>query len=268
MGSAQLFPSDINKREKRVKKQPEIPRFPPQFRSRDTIGAAQKKADSIAKAVLLKTKVGTQTYAPIEDTIIKIVSTKEDANGNVTTEKEVIVGRKHYFITVTSGGKLNKKFWADTINKDSVSIQIVKKTYRMYVYHKHKFLTSYKCVFGPDQFKQKQFEGDKRTPEGWFKIKEIRNHDEWVKFMLLDYPNEESYKIFEANKRNGLIPPGKNIGGAIGIHGVAPGCDYFMDQRRNWTDGCISLTRGDTEELSKIVKVGTPVYIKLRMDSK
>jgi murein L,D-transpeptidase YafK len=265
---AQLFYGENTAPVKRPKKQKEVPRFPPQFRSRDTIGQAKRIADSLINIAKNKQYAGYKKYTEIPDTIIKIISSKEDVNGNITTEKEIIVGTKHYFQISKMAGKLNRPFSADTINKDSISIQIVKKTHRLYVYHKHRFLTSYKCVFGPDPFTQKQYEGDKRTPEGWFKIKEVRNHDEWVKFMLLDYPNEESYKIYMANKGKGLIPAGKNIGGAIGIHGVAPGCDYFLDQKREWTDGCIALTRPDIEELSKVIKAGTPVFIKLKNDGK
>jgi L,D-transpeptidase catalytic domain len=249
---------------KRPKPQKIVPKFPPQFHSRDTVGRAQKIKDSIAKIGIKKPTPRTN-FGP--DTIIKIISTKEDLNGNITTEKEYSVGKFRWKAISMMPGKFNRPFSLDTINKDSITIQVIKKAHRMYVYHKHRFLTSYKVVFGPDPYKQKTKEGDKRTPEGWFKILAVRPHRDWQTFMLLDYPNEESYKIFKDNLVNGEVTKDARIGGAIGIHSVAPDCDYFIEQRRNWTDGCIALTHKDMAELTTICQAGTPICIKIKADT-
>jgi hypothetical protein len=242
-----------------------VPKFPPQFHSRDTVGQAKRIADSTALA--LQKKKFAQQLKNGPDTLIKIISSKTDANGNITTEKEFTVGRRIWRVISVQPGQLVRPISFDSIDKDSITIQVVKKAHRMYIYHKHKFLTSYKCVFGPDPYKQKAKEGDKRTPEGWFKIIAIRPHADWGTFMLLNYPNEESYKIFKDNLVNGEVTKNSKIGGAIGIHSVAPDCDYFIEQRRNWTDGCIALTRKDLAELAKIVQPGTPICIKLKADT-
>jgi lipoprotein-anchoring transpeptidase ErfK/SrfK len=257
--AAQLYP-DFEKPVPHKKKQKEIPRFPPQFHSRDTTAAVR---DSIAKTKL--TSATSKEYkapVPRTDSFVRIISKKTDVNGNTYIEQETTVGNKKTRQTIIVGGiSLNKPFDPDTINKDSVTIQVIKKNYRVYVYHKHKFLTAYKCVFGPDYLEQKQKEGDRRTPEGWFKILQVRPHKEWNTFMLLDYPNEECYKNFEANIQNGVLSKTCKIGGAIGIHGVWEDADKVVDDKRNWTDGCISMKIADLEQLKKIVKVGTPIYI-------
>jgi hypothetical protein len=258
---------------RKPKPQKVIPRFPPQFNSKDTIGRAQRIKDSLDAVAKKKAAPRSQFRGDYEykepkyDTIIKILSQKEDAMGNVTIEREIRVGTRSYYEKKIKPGQLNRPFDADTINKDSITLQVVKKAHRMYVYHKHRFLTSYKVVFGPDPYTQKEKEGDKRTPEGWFKILEIRPHADWQTFMLLNYPNEDSWKIFQQNISEGIVTKDSRIGGAIGIHSVAPECDYFINERRNWTDGCIALTRPDMAELTKICKKGTPILIKLRADS-
>jgi murein L,D-transpeptidase YafK len=244
------------------KQQKVVPKYPPQFHSKDTIGRAKKIADSLALIEKKKKAIRESNFGP--DTIIKILSSKVDAEGYLITEKEIRVGKKVWMSISKMPPKTNRKFSIDSINKDSIKLVVVKKNYRMYVYHKGKLLTVYKVVFGPDPFRQKAKEGDKRTPEGDFKIVLIRPHKEWHTFMLLDYPNETSWKNYKANLESGEVSKSSRIGGAIGIHSVAPGCDYFLDEPRNWTDGCIALNRKDTEELLKLCQAGTPISIKLK----
>jgi hypothetical protein len=283
---AQLYPEYDTK--PRKKKQQVVARIPPQFHSRDTTALVR---DSIAKANAAKgitskqlvpggTKTGPSRNGipggakalanPARaDSFVRIISKKEDANGNITTIQEVTIGKRKLRQTIVTGGmQLNKPFRADTIDKDSITIQVVKKNHRMYVYHKHRFLTAYKCVFGPPYLEQKQMEGDRKTPEGFFKILEIRPQKDWTLFMLLDYPNEASFKNFEDNKRTKAIPATARIGGAVGIHGTWADADMVVDQKRNWTDGCICLKNADLLELSKIVKPGTSIFVRKANETK
>jgi L,D-peptidoglycan transpeptidase YkuD (ErfK/YbiS/YcfS/YnhG family) len=245
-----------------------IPRFPPQFRSRDTIGgkkspALMTKADSIKAK---NTKPLLQAAAkPKLDTVYKVISTKVDAGGNEIKELEAYVNGVRKFketLITANANQLNLEFNIDTINSDSVSIQVVKKNQRMYVYHKHKFLTSYKVVFGKNFMQQKMKEGDKATPEGFFKLTERHPNKDWTLFMGFDYPNSESRKIFEENKKNGFVSAADRIGGNVGIHGCIEDGDLMIDQRFNWTDGCIAMKKNDLLELSKITKSGTIIHIR------
>lgn len=183
-----------------------------------------------------------------------------DSKGNrvETTQSRDKEGRKVTTTTTTivMPPALNRKFNADTVNRDSIVIRVVKSKHRLNVYHKGHLLTAYKCVFGPNALSQKKCEGDRCTPEGIFTIQNCKDHDKWDKFMLIDYPNEESRQLFEENKRKGLIPSNASIGGLVGIHGIWPNGDNVIDLKHNWTDGCISLKNADVEELSKLVKPG------------
>lgn len=201
---------------------------------------ARKKAYDAQQAEQQK-KTQVVTY----DSRGNKIETKTNKKGEVVTTTSTIIP-----------SALNRPFDADTIDKDSVTIKVFKAKYRMNVYYKGKILTAYKCVFGPNCTMQKLQEGDRRTPEGTFTILDVKGHDKWEKFMLLDYPNEESRRIFEAAKANGLVPSTARIGGAVGIHGIWANGDNVIDLKHNWTDGCVSIKNKDVQELSKIIKPG------------
>lgn len=180
-----------------------------------------------------------------------------DSKGNRVETIVKKAGKEKTTTTIiTKPPVLNRPFSTDTLDLDSISIRVFKSKFRMQVYHKGHILTAYKCVFGPVHLQQKEMEGDRRTPEGTFTILSLKEHEKWDKFMLLDYPNEESKRNFELNKSKGLIPPSARIGGFVGIHGIWPNGDNVIDLKHNWTDGCVSLKNKDVEELSKIVKPG------------
>ena len=179
-----------------------------------------------------------------------------DSKGNKVETYRSNNGERVTTTTIKLPSPLNKKFNADTIDVDSVSIKVVKSKFRMSVMYKGKVLTMYKSVFGPNHLQQKQQEGDRRTPEGTFTILDVKKHEKWDIFMLLDYPNQESYANFEKCKMNREIPENARIGGLVGIHGIWPNGDNVIDLKHNWTDGCVALKNKDVEELARIVKPG------------
>ncbi|MBK7762596.1 MAG: L,D-transpeptidase [Bacteroidetes bacterium] len=182
-----------------------------------------------------------------------------DSKGNkieTTVKKEGRTTTTTTTTTILIPPVLNRPINPDTINIDSISLKVLKSKNRLQVWYKGKILTAYKCVFGPSFLQQKCMEGDRCTPEGTFTIQSNKNHDKWDKFMLLDYPNEESRKQFEENKRTGKIPANASIGGLVGIHGIWYNGDNVIDLKHNWTDGCISLKNNDVEELALLIKPG------------
>lgn len=187
-----------------------------------------------------------------------------DSKGNKVETYKSNNGERVTTTTIKLPSALNKPFNADTIDKDSISIKVFKSKYRLQVYYKGKILTMYKSVFGPYHLLQKQQEGDRRTPEGTFTILDVKKHDKWDIFMLLDYPNQESYANFEKCKINREIPESARIGGAIGIHGIWPNGDNVIDLKHNWTDGCVALKNKDVEELARIIKPGITKITILR----
>ncbi len=172
---------------------------------------------------------------------------KISENGSVTTRE----------VTVR---KLGVKI--DELDKSKISLLVSKSHYTLYVLYNEKPIKSFMAVFGSGgHLKDKMEEGDKRTPEGEFTITGIRDHAAWHKFLGISYPNSDSYRKFEENKRNKKISPNARIGGAIGIHGTFNNQDDVINRKFNWTDGCISLKNKDLEELVKYLDVGTKIKI-------
>lgn len=132
------------------------------------------------------------------------------------------------------------------------------------LYNWGQLIRSYPAVFGMNPSGPKLYEGDRRTPTGFYTILEKRPHPRWARFFLLDYPNATDLDRYAeavaagALPQNGSGPPG--IGGAIGIHGSDK--EDLNEQGIDWTFGCISLTNADATELDALVPVGTPVWIE------
>lgn len=146
--------------------------------------------------------------------------------------------------------------------KESYHIIVSKRHYELRVYDSKGWLVTFPVVFGSKDMSDKMMEGDRKTPEGTFTIINKRVHDKWDRFLMLDYPNAESYKKFNDRKARGLIPQNASIGGGVGIHGTWPHEGYAIDQYQNWTWGCISMKNKDVEELYQMVPVGTTVTIQ------
>jgi murein L,D-transpeptidase YafK len=147
------------------------------------------------------------------------------------------------------------------IDKNKISILIEKSKYKLTFNYDGKPIKSYPVVLGFDPVNDKLSQGDGCTPEGKFKIKGIRSHKFWSKFLLLDYPTKDSRKKHRTAKNLRRIPQNAAIGGDIGIHGVPDGMDNLIDEKSNWTLGCISLKNKDINEIYKWVKKGTVVKI-------
>ena len=73
-------------------------------------------------------------------------------------------------------------------------IIIDKRDYELKVYDDEGWYATYPIVFGSKDLGDKMREGDKRTPNGHFKIIQKRINPKWGPQMLLDYPTAESFK--------------------------------------------------------------------------
>ncbi|MEM7372941.1 MAG: L,D-transpeptidase [Bacteroidota bacterium] len=144
---------------------------------------------------------------------------------------------------------------------DSIHLRISKANYELHVLYGDSLINSYPVVFGGNPIDDKHMQGDQCTPEGSFRIRDLYPHAQWSYFLWIDYPTEASWHNHRQAKALGLIPADANIGGEIGIHGVPEGFDHVIDQRQNWTLGCISLKNADVKEIYEIVGVGTRIEI-------
>ncbi|MBW8686265.1 L,D-transpeptidase family protein [Chitinophaga rhizophila] len=177
-------------------------------------------------------------------------------------------------LTVTVSGFTNKgeedklytvKLQPGDIDPNKIFLLVDKSDYRMYLYEDVTLRKIYKVTFGNRDQSDKRQEGDRLTPEGTFHILSKRVDKLWNRFMLLDYPNEDSWNKFYDLQDAGKLPKNASPGGGIGIHGVEWNSgirDNYVEGRINWTLGCVSMKNSDVSELYDLIKVGTPVVIR------
>lgn len=178
-------------------------------------------------------------------------------------------------LSFTPGGKKKKKKAAPkqttatkqkAVAKDSAEnpyyIIIDKSDYELKVYDDEGWYATYPIVFGSKDLGDKMKEGDKRTPDGNFKVILKKIHPQWGPELLLDYPNEETLHRFNERKAKGLIPKSARPGNGIAIHATRPQEEWTVDNYYNWTDGCISAKYTEMKDLYSYIPVGTPVTIQ------
>ena len=141
-------------------------------------------------------------------------------------------------------------------------IIIDKSDYELKVYDDEGWYATYPIVFGSKDLSDKMREGDRLTPDGKFKVVLKKIHPKWGPELLLDYPNDASYKKFNERKAKGLIPSGAKIGNGIAIHATRPDEEWTVDNFYNWTDGCVSVKYTEMKDLFSYIPVGTTVTIQ------
>lgn len=99
----------------------------------------------------------------------------------------------------------------------------------------------------------KHFEGDQRTPEGWYTIDYRNPRSAYHLSLHVSYPTP--------GQREFAAAYGRSAGGEIFIHGQP----NALGQGRasgDWTDGCIALSNAEIEEVWNQVPDGTPIEIR------
>ena len=170
---------------------------------------------------------------------------------NLTPPKEKLLNYKRPINTIILGA----------IDKSQTAILIDKSNYQLTLYYRNKAIKSYPIVLGQSPRGDKRREGDLKTPEGIFKIRDLYPHPSWSRFIWLDYPTQESWRKHLQDKMQGKISLTSRVGSEIGIHGVPQDGDNLIDEQKNWTWGCISLKNEDMDELYEVVQIGTAIKI-------
>lgn len=141
----------------------------------------------------------------------------------------------------------------------SVSIDkivITKHKRRLDLISNNRIIKSYKISLGRVPKGQKEYEGDKKTPEGLYFINDKNPNSGYHKNLGISYPNHQD--IAHAKSI------GKKPGGLIKIHGIKNGFGW-IDRFHlifDWTLGCVAVTDKDIDELYENIKIGTPIEIK------
>jgi murein L,D-transpeptidase YafK len=136
------------------------------------------------------------------------------------------------------------------------SIVIEKKARRLTLFHHGRPIRSYLVALGANPVGDKQFAGDRRTPEGLFSIDGKNDKSDFHLALHISYPDSAHSARAAAL---GMAP-----GGGILIHGLPnnKGATGAFHRTVDWTDGCIAVTDEEIEGLWSAVMVGTPVQIK------
>jgi murein L,D-transpeptidase YafK len=125
---------------------------------------------------------------------------------------------------------------------------------RMMIYNNGELLKSYRISIGKSPVGAKEFQGDKKTPEGIYIIDSKNPNSGYHKNLGISYPNK---KNIENARKQGKLP-----GGDIKIHGYQNGLALGnLNIKYSWTFGCIALTNKDIDELYEIIKIGTIIEI-------
>ena len=138
-----------------------------------------------------------------------------------------------------------------------VDLLVVHKSqHELMAYSKGKLLKTYQIALGDAPVGHKEFEGDEKTPEGFYIIDAKNDKSGYHKNLGISYPNE---KDRAHAKMLGISP-----GGDIKIHGIRNGLGIIDKFQRfiNWTNGCIALTNSEINELYASVAVGTTIEIQ------
>jgi murein L,D-transpeptidase YafK len=158
--------------------------------------------------------------------------------------------------------KTTRKNWDRKVTT-IIKMVVDKSDYEMNVYDAEGWLATYPIVFGNKDQGDKMIRGDRKTPEGTFKVNIMKTPHKWTRYVGIDYPTKESWAKFKQRKKDGTLPKTANDpGGNIGIHGTWPGSEYVVDNYQNWTLGCISMKNEDIEDLYNHVTIGSIVEIK------
>lgn len=132
-------------------------------------------------------------------------------------------------------------------------IVVSKDRKEMYLISGETLLRKYTVAFGTSRRGHKQFQGDRKTPEGIYFISGKNPNSKFHLSLEVSYPNARD--IAFARSR------GQSPGGDIMIHGL-PNPSKYSDIIRgmhpmDWTSGCIAVTDEEIEEVYSLVEKGT-----------
>lgn len=141
----------------------------------------------------------------------------------------------------------------------SISIDkiiVTKHIRRLDLISNNQIVKSYKISLGQVPKGHKEYEGDKKTPEGLYFINDKNPNSGYHKNLGISYPNQNDIQHAKSI--------GKSPGGLIKIHGIPNGFGWIgrFHLLFDLSLGCIVLTNKEIDELYEIVKIGTPIEIK------
>jgi hypothetical protein len=145
----------------------------------------------------------------------------------------------------------------ETLDAGGPALIVDKWAHTLDLYRDGQKLATFPIDLGGNPVDDKFMEGDQATPEGRYRIAEVRDRGRtrFYRGYLLDYPRPRDREELARLKRDGLARPEDRPGGLIMVHGKGGlGVD--------WTLGCMALANRDMDRLfAHGLQVGTPVTI-------
>lgn len=136
-------------------------------------------------------------------------------------------------------------------------IRVSKQDKKLYLLQNGRVIRDYDIAMGPNWDEgHKEREGDKRTPEGSYKIDWRNAKSKFYLSLHVSYPNAQDK---ERARAGGYSP-----GGDIMIHGMPNGFSGASAalQALDWTDGCIAVTNDEMDEIWALVPNGVNITIE------
>lgn len=146
--------------------------------------------------------------------------------------------------------------------RQAAAMVVVKATRELTLYRNGRAVATYPVRLGFNGTQQKRYEDDGATPEGHYRVIRVkdRGQTEFYRAFLLDYPNADDQRRFQAARQAGDIPARARIGGNIEIHGDA-------NRQLSQTLGCVMLGNRQMDALFRDTEAGTPVTIVGAVDA-
>lgn len=147
-------------------------------------------------------------------------------------------------------------------------VKVYKDKRTLELYCDQKLIGRFKIALGKEPFKDKEKQGDNRTPVGTYYICSKSKETRYTYFLGISYPSikdaqsgldkgiidQNAYnRIKKAIDQNHQPPWNTPLGGAIGIHGGGT--------KDNWTSGSIAVSDEDINILKQYTPLKTPVEI-------
>ena len=116
-------------------------------------------------------------------------------------------------------------------------------------------IRTYHIALGDSPVGHKQQEGDQRTPVGTYTLDYKNENSIAHRSIHISYPNAAD----KARAQQLGVSPG----GDIMIHGQMNGFGHLasINQKYDWTDGCIAVTDDEMDEIMAAITLGTPIEI-------
>jgi murein L,D-transpeptidase YafK len=135
-------------------------------------------------------------------------------------------------------------------------IVVAKAAREMVLLAEGQVLRTYQVALGGNPVGHKEQEGDRKTPEGTYRIVSRNPQSAFYRALQISYPGPEDRRLAS---EKGVSP-----GGDIMIHGLGKEAEWAGADHRyfDWTKGCIAVTNEEIEEIWRVVPDGTPIEIR------